>query len=222
MALPVVTIAGATANNSLSFSKRQMKLATGSLATQINRSAVNPNISQGVTTPGAAVLGAAVLGTAALGADTVFAGTLSLLISIAGVDTLGSASHLLQFQNTKHGGPGQRAGNLPNTPMGGGNGNAAAAGNLTLLGGGGYTEVTPANSNPADSFPGAAQAMATVFGAAMPADVLIFNQIQPALNQPNSMVVGAVPNLLLGQSFGNPGITLEFGGAHKPGGAQGS
>ena len=177
-----------------------MKQATGRLAAQINKSAATPN------TP--------------LGTDTVFAGMPSLLISMGGVDTLGAARDVLQFQTTKPGWQEQKAGIFSNTLTGGSNGNAAA-GNLTLLGGGGHTELASANPNPGDSAPGATQVFATVFGAAMPGNVLVFDQTQPAHNQPDTSVSGAVPDLLLGQSFGNKGITLEFGGAPRQGGPHG-
>ena len=209
MGLPAVSISGATSGNLPLLSKRQAKLALGRVSQQINQSAVNAR-----SAPSSA-------NTVAGGADTIFAGTSSLLISVGGVNTLGASSQVIQFQTPGHG---RRSGPAPSTPTVGAPTvgtyvGFAAAGNLTLVGGG-YIAPSAAPSGPADSLAGGTQTIATVFGAAMAGSVLVLDPGQtqagqiPAGQPPNTAVsvTGAAPDLLVGWSFAAPGYTVTLGG----------
>lgn len=202
MGLPV-TIPGATTNNLPLFSKRQGKLAVGQLSTQINRSAVNPNAAPALSP----------------GADTIYAGIPGLLIGIGGVDTLGSARDLIQFQYSRHSGARINPAFGAGTPMGGASISFAAAGNLTLSGSA-QVVLASAHANVTASVAGSTGTIATVFGAAMPGSIVTFEQGQPAASPPRAADVsvgGGMPDLLLGWSFGRHGVTLELGGGQVAG-----
>lgn len=202
MGLPAVTLTGGTSGNAPLLSKRQAKLAANRLSKQINQSAVNSNL-------------------VVVGADTVFAGTSSLLISLGGMDTLGSSRDFIQFQVPQPGGYNRQTNPVQSTLPGGTNVSFAAAGNLTLMGAGYSVAAPPA---PTDSVMGSAQSIATVFGAAIPGSVLTFNQAPIPVNQPPSAAVsvsGAAPDLLLGWSFDAPGYTVVLGAGSSFGGPPG-
>ena len=216
MGLSAVTIPGATSANSPLLSKRQTNLATNRISNQINQSAVNSSIVVAPNSNAASTIGG--------GADTIFAGSSSLLISLGGVDTLGSGPAIIQFHSSRHAAFGQNASPLATLPGAAANISFAATGNLTLLGGV-YVDPPSASLGPTDSLAGGAQAIATVFGAAMVGSVLVFDQGQTNALQPPHPVVsvaGAAPDLLLGWTFGVPGYTLNFAGGQNLGGSAGA
>jgi hypothetical protein len=186
MASPPVSIGGAINPTTGVHALRHQKSAAGLVSSQINQSAISTS--------------------AAAGADTVHAGTPSLLISMGGVDTLGSGSGVLQLLGHHHGAHAASASTTPDTPAATPEITFAASGNLTLLGGG-FTEMTPAPTPPA----GSAGMIPTVFGAAtgsggMAVDLTPGGSMQEHI----ASVAGGAPDLLLGWSFPQSGVTLDF------------
>lgn len=203
MALAGASILGAVTGNSLLFRGHHSKTTSGLLSSSINQSAIVPNGASGT----------------AAGADTIFAGAPNLLISIGGVDTLGSGRELIEFLGGHHGGHGSTSGGTQHTLGGGTDISFAASGNLTLLGGG-YTDLTPAVIPHSDSPGGASQMIATVFGAATTGGSLPLDYHAPqhgGTNAPVASVGGAAPDLLVGWTFGQPGYTLDFSTQNQPG-----
>jgi hypothetical protein len=195
-----VSVVGATSTDTQLLTKRQAKLAAKALTTQFNTSAVNSSL-----VPSASF---AVPQSSALGADTISAGTQNLLISIGGVDTLGT----LQFPMGQHGHKHAAANTQPVTPGGSANIGFAAAGNLTLLGGA-FTVQAAAATTPAPPTP-PEPGIDTVFGAAMAGSVMVFDHGQPAVTGHHDTVASAAKapaDLLLGWTFPEPGQTVDLG-----------
>jgi len=204
MALPPVSIGGAVAQTPAVHTPKHAKLAGGLISSQINQSAISHN-----ATPGA---------------DTVFAGTPSLLISLVGVDTLGAGSGSVQFLSTHpgthHGGHGKGVAAAQDTPPTDLEISYAASGNLTLLGGG-FAELTPASG--VDSVASAAGMIPTVFGAATGTGSLAMD-LTPggSMHEAIASIAGTAPDLLLGWSFPQPSVTLNFATPAGPGNAGGA
>jgi len=204
MALPPVSIGGAVAQTTAVHKAKHAKHASSLISSQINQSAISQN--------------------AAPGADTVFAGTPSLLISVVGMDTLGAGSGSVQFLGTHHGshhgGYGKGAALAQDTPPTDPAISFAASGNLTLLGGG-FAELTPASG--VDSVTSAAGMIPTVFGAATGTGSLAMD-LTPggSMHEAIASIAGTAPDLLLGWSFPQPSVTLDFATPAGPGNASGA
>lgn len=192
MVVASVSLAGAVANNVPLFSQRHARHVGHKLSVLFNKSTLNPNLSPG--------------------ADTIYAGTPSLLIGMGGVDTLDAGHGIIQFHSPRNEGHDQDTIFGANTTFGGASISFAAAGNLTLPGGG-QIDLTPADPDRVNSAPGATEGIATVFGSALAGDLLVLHDHPPASPppDPHSPDGKPAPDLLLGWSFGRAGYTMDLG-----------
>ncbi len=189
MALPTASVLGATSGSTVLLNKHHTAQVTSHIRKLAHTGAASPHTL--------------------LGADTIGAGTTSLLISLAGADTLGAVTiggHT--HGGTHHGAGGGGSSPLAATPAGGIGPILASAGNQTLTGGLG---APPANG-PQPGTTDIGTFAATVFGAALAGSVVVFDHGRAhAVVPAHTGGSGTTPDLLVGWSAGQAGYTIDLG-----------